>query len=177
VTRVTRVTRWSTKFELSANHEHSWQNWRHIRHSVTGSLKLKITKAAIPKNKTFYVDGLGCRPGGSGSAWNWVRIKTGTQRMKSLNDLTQLEAEFHALLSVLKYLLPDSHATIFTHSDEVWERFNYPLPAGDQEIRRLAVEAHHLIKQKALTIRLRLILRRENRAVIVHRLSEANSRR
>jgi len=78
------------------------------------------------KIKTFHIDGMGCRLDGIGSAYGWIRIETGTQRIHSVNGLTEHEAEYEALFGVLKYLEPGSRAIVFTHSLELWRHLLFP---------------------------------------------------
>jgi ribonuclease HI len=98
--------------------------------------------------KTFHIDGLGCQPDGTGSVCNWIRTETWVQRMYQINGLTDHEAEYQALLEVLKYLALGSRATICTHSHEVWWAFNGTFPVRDQELAKLFLEARQLIRGK-----------------------------
>jgi hypothetical protein len=120
------------------------------------------------KIKTFHIDGMGCRQDGSGSAFGWVRVETGRQRIYSINGLTELQAEYKALFGVLKYVAPGSRATIFTHSHELWRHFNIRFRArGDRELAKLYTKVRQMIQEKELKIRVGFILREDNRAVIV----------
>jgi hypothetical protein len=120
------------------------------------------------KIKTFHIDGMGGRQDGRGSAYAWIRIETGTQRIYSTNGLTELEAEYTALLGVLKYLSPGSRATVFTHSLELFHHFNIGFRArGDRDLTKLYAQVRQRIREKELEIRVRYILRKDNRAVIV----------
>jgi len=120
------------------------------------------------KVKTFHIDGMGCRQDGRGSAFGWIRIETGTQRIYSVNGLTEHEAEYKALFGVLKYLAPGSRATVFTHSLELWRHFNIGFRArGDRELAKLSAKVRQMIRKKEVTIRVRYIPREDNRAVIV----------
>jgi ribonuclease HI len=125
-----------------------------------GELIMEITNT-----KTFHIDGMGGRRNGRGAAYGWIRIETGKQRICVVNGLTEHEAEYQALLGVLKYLAPGSRATIFTHSDEVWGVFTGPFPDRDRKMANLVRAARRLIREKKLKIRIRYIFRENNQAV------------
>jgi hypothetical protein len=118
--------------------------------------------------KTFYIDGMGCRRDGCGSAYGWIRIETDVRRIRQVNGLTEGQAELHPLLWVLRYVAPGSRATIFTHSQIVWGYFNCnaSFRRGLLKVASLFSDARQLIRQKKLNIRVRYILREDNRAVI-----------
>jgi ribonuclease HI len=116
--------------------------------------------------KTFHIDAIGCRHNGMGSYYGWIRIETGKQRIYGVHGLTEHEAEYQALLAVLRYLAPGSRAEIFTHSDEVWGEFTGPFPDRDPQMTNLRRAARRLIREKKLKVRIRYISRRNNRAVI-----------
>jgi ribonuclease HI len=116
--------------------------------------------------KTFHIDGRDCGRRGTGSIYGWIRIETGVRHVCVVPPLTEHEAEYEALLAVLKYLARGSRATIYTHSSEIRTNFNDPLVTPDQEITELFAEARELIREKKLKIRVRYIDPEDNRAVL-----------
>jgi|ERR1019366_3905761 ribonuclease HI len=121
-------------------------------HSTTGTLKV------------FHVDGAGARPDGTGSGFAWVRIGTEKQRVKRVDGLTNNEAEYRALLAVLKYLAEGSRARIFTDSQLVCEQFNGRWAVNDPKLIDLLSRARDLIENKSLHVEVAWIPRGQNEA-------------
>jgi len=134
------------------------------------------TKPSLKRN-TFHIDGRISGGDGTVSAFNWIRIETGVERLTVGNGLTEHEAVYQALLGVLKYLAPGSRATIFTHSNELFGHFKGGLPTRDRGLAKLFAQARQLIREKELKIHVRYILREDNQAVPASRLAQLKRER
>jgi hypothetical protein len=118
------------------------------------------TKPSLKRN-TFHIDGRICDGDRTMSAFSWIQIEGGVERLRLVNGLTEHEAVYHALLGVLKYLRPTSRATIFMHSHELWGHFNDDgLGARGPELAKLFAKACRLIREKELEIRVRYVFAR-----------------
>jgi ribonuclease HI len=74
--------------------------------------------------KIFYVDGAGRDVHGKGSGFAWVRKDKEKQRVRWIDGLTNNQAEYWALIDVLRYLACGSRAVIFTDSQLVAYQFS-----------------------------------------------------
>src|ERR1039458_6284472 len=90
--------------------------------------------------KIFHIDGAGARPDGTGSGFAWARIGTEKQSIKRVEGLTNNEAEYRALLAVLKYLAEGSRARIFTDSQLVCQQFNGNWAVNDDKLATLLAD-------------------------------------
>lgn len=116
------------------------------------------------KIKVFHIDGAGSRPDGTGSGFAWTRLGTDKQRVRWLDGLTNNQAEYYGLLSVLQYVAVGSCAQILTDSQLVCEQFNGRWAVNDAQLIRLLEEARDLIEEKELEIELKWIPREKNLA-------------
>jgi ribonuclease HI len=114
------------------------------------------------KMKQFHIDGSGSRPDGTGSGFAWVRIGTEEQRVYRVDGLTNNQAEYRALLSVLKHLNYGNEARIFTDSQLVCQQFNRRWSINDPKLIRLLDRAEELIEDKQLEIDVQWIPREQN---------------
>jgi ribonuclease HI len=121
-------------------------------HSTTATVKL------------FHIDGAGQRPDGRGSGYAWVRLGTDKQRIQRVHGWTNNEAEYRALLSVLKYLADGSRAKIFTDSQLVCQQFNGRWAVNDPKLIPLLSRARDLIENKSLQVEVAWIPRGQNEA-------------
>ena len=114
--------------------------------------------------KEFHIDGAGPRPDGTGSGFAWVRLDREEQRVTWVDQLTSNQAEYKALISVLKYLACDSNTRIYTDSQLVCEQFNDRWAVHDPDLHDLLQKARDIIEEKDLEIQVRWIPRQQNLA-------------
>jgi len=112
--------------------------------------------------RVFHIDGSGMRPDGTGSGYSRVEIKTGEQRICRVDNLTNNEAEYRALILVLKHLDECDQARVLTDSQLVVQQFNGRFKVKDQKLIRLLERVRELIEEKALEVEVRWIPRGEN---------------
>jgi ribonuclease HI len=112
--------------------------------------------------KTFHIDGAGARPDGTGSGFGWVRLGTNKQRIKRVDGLTNNQAEYRGLISVLEFLAVGSCALIRTDSQLLCEQFNRRWAVNDPHLARLLSDARELIREKKIDVEVRWISREEN---------------
>jgi ribonuclease HI len=112
--------------------------------------------------KVFHIDGAGARPDGTGSGFGWVRLGTDKQRVRWVDGLTNNQAEYRGLISVLEYLAVGSCALIRTDSQLLCEQFNHRWAVNDPQLLGLLSDARDLIGEKELDIEVRWIPREEN---------------
>jgi ribonuclease HI len=123
--------------------------------------------------KNFHIDGAGARPDGTGSGYAWVRIGTDKQRIKRVDGWTNNEAEYWALVSVLKYLAGGSRVRIYTDSQVVCQQFNGKWAVNDPKLIDLLSRAREFIENKSLDVEVVWIPRERNEA---GKLLERNGR-
>lgn len=116
------------------------------------------------KLKRFHIDGAGARPDETGSGFGWIRLDREEQRVRWIDGLTNNQAEYRGLLSVLRYLSTGSSARIYTDSQLLTEQFNGRWAVNDPDLRALLQKARDLIEDKDLDIQVRWIPREENLA-------------
>ena len=114
--------------------------------------------------KKFFIDGAGQKPDGSGGGFCWVRQGTGTQRIKWQDQLTNNQAEYSALIAVVKYVRPGSHLEVSSDSMLVVQQFNGAWAVNDPELAKLLSEVRDVIDDKDLKVELRWVPRLRNLA-------------
>ncbi|MGA2647834.1 MAG: reverse transcriptase-like protein [Candidatus Sulfotelmatobacter sp.] len=114
--------------------------------------------------KIFYVDGAGADVHGKGSGFAWVRKDKEKQRVQWIDGLTNNEAEYWALIDVLRYLARGSHAVIFTDSQLVAYQFSGHYRAHKPQLQLLLSRVNTIICEKRLEIEVRWIPRESNEA-------------
>jgi ribonuclease HI len=114
--------------------------------------------------KVFHVDGAGQRPDGTGSGFAWVRLGTEKQWIRRIDGWTNNQAEYRALISVLKYLADGSRARIYSDSQLVCQQFAGRWKVNDPKLNTLLSTARDLIESKSLEVEVRWIPREQNEA-------------
>jgi ribonuclease HI len=114
--------------------------------------------------KKFHVDGAGARPDGTGSGLAWVRIGTEKCRVKLIDGLSNNQAEYRALIDVLKYVAQGSSVCIKTDSLLVVEQFRGRWAVNDPILKGLLAEARNLVQAKKLEVEVEWIPRERNLA-------------
>jgi ribonuclease HI len=123
-------------------------------------------KKSVPERPFFevFVDGAGMRPDGSGSGYAFVNVTTGKQRIKSVHNLTNNQAEFRGLLYALLNLPAGSEAEIFSDSALVVNQFNGNWAVNDPKLATLLKQAREIIQKNDLSVTLRWLRRDQNLA-------------
>jgi ribonuclease HI len=110
------------------------------------------TKAEEPKAVEIYIDGGGARPDGKGSGFAWIAPEAGKSGVEWQDGLTNNQAEYHALLAAVTWLLPKSVAVILTDSQLLCEQFNRRYQVYDPALARLLWKIRGVITEKSLDI-------------------------
>ena len=131
-----------------------------------GTKQKKSRKSATPKKQQVqvFVDGAGCRPGGDGSGFAWIRPATGEKYIEPVRGLTNNEAEYRGLISALKSLPKGSAAVIFSDSQLMCFQYTGEYKVADPKLQRLLAEARQIVMENRLTITVVWIHRRDNLA-------------
>jgi ribonuclease HI len=117
-----------------------------------------------PQLKTFYIDGAGARPDGTGSGFGWARPDSDETRVRWKDRLTNNVAEYSGLLAVLRYVARGSRLLVLTDSMLLCEQFNRRWACRDPDLQTLLHRARELIEEKELTVQVKWIPRAENLA-------------
>jgi ribonuclease HI len=132
-----------------------------------GWLEVKTMKAKQKANKhvcRFYADGAGAKPDGNGSGIAWINAISGEKRVERIPNLTNNEAEYRAVISVLKVVPKGSAIEIRIDSLLVVSQLRGEYRILDHKLEKLASEVKTLVEQKQLTLTLTWVPRNENRA-------------
>jgi ribonuclease HI len=135
---------------------------KNVTRSSTDTPEHKHTWGVTMGQKIFHADGAGARPDGKGSGYAWIRIATGKQRIEQMDGLTSNEAEYQAVLAVLRYVAPESSVLIKTDSALVVEQFNGRWKVREERLRELLEEVRAVVKEKKLDLEIWWIPRRQN---------------
>jgi ribonuclease HI len=104
--------------------------------------------------KTFFIHG-------RGATWNmragysWARTDHEKWFYDLLDGPTRNQAQYLALVSVLRYVVPSSNVLILTDSQLVVDQFCGRCRVREAELRRLAREARTLMADKHLDVEVR----------------------
>jgi ribonuclease HI len=112
---------------------------------------------------TVYIDGAGQRPDGRGSGYGFV-IKRGTSRVKTVDGLTNNQAEYRALLYAVRKLPRHSAVDIFSDSSLVVEQFNGKCAVNDPHLSDLLKDVQFTIRERHLDVQLNWVSRKQNPA-------------
>jgi len=112
----------------------------------------------------FYCDGAGKRPDGKASGFVWLREDTGEKRIEHVDGLTNNEAEYRAVISVLKSVRTGSHLEILTDSLLVVSQLRGEYRTKVPRLAKLAAEVQTLTQRKRLNLKLTWVPRAENLA-------------
>jgi ribonuclease HI len=123
-------------------------------------------EAKAMKNKTirFYCDGSGKRPDGKASGFAWLREDTREKHIERVDWLTNNEAEYRAVISVLKSARTGAHLEVLTDSLLVVSQLRGEYRVKDAKLAKLAAEVQTLTLRKKLTLKLIWVPREENLA-------------
>jgi ribonuclease HI len=127
---------------------------------------MKCDKAESEESqvKIFYTDGAGQRPDGKGSGCAWVYVNKDIEQIKRVNGLTSNEAEYEALIGVLRYVGRGSNVLIMTDSALVSNQFNAKFRVKEPRLKQLLDEARKLVEERDLEVEVRWIPREANLA-------------
>jgi ribonuclease HI len=112
----------------------------------------------------IFTDGSGSRPDGKGSALAWLREDTEERKIEKIDDLTNNEAEYGAVLSALKALPNKIVVQILSDSELVCCQFSGKWKVSNPSLAELLSKIRDLIKGKELQVTLTWIPRRDNLA-------------
>ncbi len=126
----------------------------------------KVSASSQPSARVsvFHIDGAGSRPDGTGSGFAWICLDSGRQRVKRVDGLTNNEAEYRALISVLRNEAPGSRALIYTDSQLLYGQFSGQYAVRVSRLGDLLSWARELIREQELEVELRWIPRERNLA-------------
>ena len=128
----------------------------------------KNCEAITTEGKTtplsIFVDGAGCRPDGSGSAFAWLCTTTKEQAIERISGLTNNQAEYRAFIAALTALPERSQAELFSDSQVLCCQLSGQYKVNDLQLAELLTQAQSLIKDKKLTVTLRWVPRARNLA-------------
>jgi|SRR6516164_6576336 ribonuclease HI len=115
----------------------------------------------------IYTDGSGCRPGGKGSAYAYMR-ENGNQpaiiRVFHEDGLTNNQAEYKAILSALEFVPPGSTVEILTDSENTCFQLEGERRVKDPKLAALHAQIHSVMETDQLSVTFTWIPRRENKA-------------
>jgi ribonuclease HI len=123
-------------------------------------MKTKTDKKRI----RFFCDGSGQRPDGKGSGFAWFSEETGKWHRESIEGLSNNEAEYKAVISVLKEVSKNSALEALTDSLLVVSQLKGEYRIRDAKLEKLATEVKTIVAGKKLDLKLTWIPRKENRA-------------
>jgi ribonuclease HI len=112
----------------------------------------------------IFTDGAGCRPGGKGSGFAWLRHDTGQKQVKREDNLTNNQAEYRAILSAIESVDSGSKAEILTDSENTCFQLRGERRVRDPRLAELHAQIQEVISKKQLTVTFTWIPRRENLA-------------
>lgn len=112
----------------------------------------------------IFTDGAGQRPGGTGSSFAWLREDTGEQHVERVDGLSNNAAEYRAIISAIKPLLPQSVVEVLTDSLLVVSQLRGEYRILDPKLAKLASEVKTIAESARLNLRVTWVPRRENRA-------------
>lgn len=112
----------------------------------------------------FHTDGSGARPDGKGSAIAWVREDTGEVCSKSVEGLTNNQAEYRAIISALESCPRDARVKIFSDSQLVVCQINGVYQVYDRTLVELRDCVNDVVLDRALYAEFIWIPRNQNRA-------------
>jgi ribonuclease HI len=102
--------------------------------------------------KTFFIHGKGSKPAGSCGGYCWWRTGKGKYWYEILDETTRNQAEYLALVSVLRYVVPKSRVLILTDSQLVVDQFAGKCRVVNPELRKAARQVNRLIEEKELDV-------------------------
>ena len=118
------------------------------------------------KNRVIqiYCDGSGKRPDGKASGFAWLREDTREKHIERVDGLTNNEAEYRAVISVLKSVRTGTHLEVLTDSLLVVSQLHGEYRIKDAKLATLAAEVQTLTQRKKLTLKVTWVPRAENLA-------------
>jgi ribonuclease HI len=94
----------------------------------------------------IHCDGAGSRPDGKGSGFAWIQSRTGERHIERVDGLTNNQAEYRALISVLTTIPDGSVAQVLTDSQLMWSQVIGNYRVRDPELCQLAIASSHINK-------------------------------
>jgi ribonuclease HI len=114
--------------------------------------------------KKFHIDGAGARPDGTNSGYSFVYLGTDLTRVRRNNGMTNNEAEYAALIAVLRYVARRSRVLIYSDSQLVCRQFSGQYAVREPRLADLLEWARRIISEKNLRVKLEWIPREKNLA-------------
>ena len=114
--------------------------------------------------KTFYLHGAGSAPDGTTCGYAWVRTDRRAQRVRRCAVMTQHQATYRGLLSILRYLAPGSSAIVRCSSQLLVCQLSGEYRVRNEELLLLLIRVQDIIEEKHLDIEVRWVRREENLA-------------
>ena len=102
--------------------------------------------------KTFFIHGKGARSEGPAGGYAWWRTGKGKYGYEILDETTRNQAEYLALVSALRYVVPKSRVLILTDSQLVVDQFAGRCRVVNPELRKAARQVNRLIEEKQLDV-------------------------
>jgi ribonuclease HI len=113
---------------------------------------------------TFFVDGAGCRPDGTGSGFAWLCKTTNEKGIERVPALTNNQAEYRALIAALTVVPSNTRLEVFSDSLLLCCQFSGEYAVNDPDLAELLAQAQSLIKEKSLSVTLQWVPRARNLA-------------
>lgn len=116
------------------------------------------------KRRTFYVDGSGMSPDGSGSGYAWIAEDGSKYGIKRRDGLTNNQAEYKALILLLKHLRPGSRVLVRSDSKLVVEQVQRKCECRDPKLFQLLARVRFIVGERDIELRVEWIPRSQNKA-------------
>jgi len=112
----------------------------------------------------IFTDGAGQRPDGKASGFAWLREDTRDKHVERVDGLSNNVAEYRAVISALKQVLPKSTVEVLTDSLLVVSQLRGEYQINDPKLVKLAGEVKTIAAQKRLNLTLTWVPRVQNLA-------------
>lgn len=121
---------------------------------------------AIEKSEpiVFFCDGAGARPDGTGSGFAWYRADNKETKTEWISNLTNNQAEYHAILSALSAAPRGATVEIRSDSELACNQLLGRYKIFQPRLEELHAQILKLCKQKDLKLSIRWIPRNQNLA-------------
>jgi ribonuclease HI len=118
--------------------------------------------------KIFFIHGKTAKPTGARGGYAWFRTDKSKCDWELLDDVTRNQAEYMAIVCVLRYVTPESRVLIYTDSQLIIDQYAGKCRVASPQLRKLARRVRRLIDEKRLDVKVRSRLDWEpNHAAIV----------
>ena len=112
----------------------------------------------------IYCDGRGRRPDGSGSGYGWIRPATGERHVEFVDNLTNNQSEYCAVLSAVQAVEVDAPVELRSDSELIINRLKRLCHVNDPALANLREGIFSAVREKRLLVFYRWIPRSQNLA-------------